>query len=493
MNQHIKNPYVWIILFSVLLHACGTSSDTIVVVQDTPRTGASETEEIEEADAEEFMQLNIGLLDTVTNFDPLHAWNLSTKRVLGLIYQGLVTLDQNGEPMPAIAREIDISDDGLEYTFTINRDIIYHDSPAFPAGIGRRVHAADVEWAFMRAAERHFPEDAARLLMGIKGFENYFLEQRTIFDPERRVLAGITGIQVLNAETVVIELIEEDPEFLKKLSSPLLMIYPREAVLNSEQGIAARPVGSGHYRLNRIENDGTIILSRADREQNMQPEHRPRINRIDLINAENETVLFQQFAAGEIDWIPEISPEITQQVTDQDFNIQMSYRDLYKLTPHNGVRSVSFYLHEGAAVNHEWLKSRLALLTAEDLPVAGDVTLNTDRFEINENAIPEENYFLVFTEDHTARMVYEALHGLLFQPESSLVFLNIQVPIRTASLYTTTSDSIHREWAFSADNEYWLRIDKKILSLYQRYVTGIEPSAVPWLLHIEHVRVQNRD
>lgn len=493
MKSFNRNFTLLTITFAFFLQACGSTNDTVVVVRDTPRVETTERVASDETEAEEFMQLNIGLIDPVTNLDPLYAQNLSAKRALSLIYQGLVTLDRNGEAAPAIAGEIDISDNGLEYTFTINRDLIYHDSPAFPAGIGRRVHAADVEWAFMRAAERDFPEDAANLLKGIRGFENYFLEQRTVFDADLRVLEGISGINVLNAETVVIELMERDPDFLEKLASPLLSIYPREAILNSEEGLRSRPIGTGHYRLNRIENNGNIILSRVDREQNVQLENRPRINRIDLIKPENETALFQRFANGDIDWIPEIGPEITQQVTDGNLNIQSGYMDNYRLTPHTGERSVTFFLNKRSDVNHEWLNNRIALLTSEDIPIQGNIILNNEDVEMNEEALPEENYYLMFTDDYTARATYGVLNNLIFQPESSLVFFDIRVPTRATSIYSITNHSLSREWAPAADDEYWLRIDKKILSLYQRHVTGIEPSAVPWLLHIESVRVQNRD
>ncbi len=492
MNPFKRNPFLFVILIALILQACGPTRDTVVVVRDAPQVEIRDREISEETVTEEFMQLNVGLIDPVTNLDPLFAQNLSTKRVLSLIYQGLVTLDRTGEPVPAIAREINISDNGLEYTFVLNRDLIYHDSPVFPAGIGRRVHAADVLWAFMRAAENDFPHDASKLLMGIRGFENYYLEQRMVHDPDLRVLRGISGINVVNAETVVVELLEEDPEFLKKLASPLLSIYPREAVLNSEEGLRNRPVGTGHYRLNRIENNGNIILSRVDREQNLQAANRSRINRIDFIMPEDETALFQQFASGSIDFIPEIGPELKQQVSDDQFNIQLAYRDIYQLVPHNSARSVSFFINDRSSVNHDWLKNRIALLTSEDIPISGEINLNNDQIELIEQVLPEDNYFLMFTDDYVARAAYGVLNNLIIQPESSLVFFDIRVPTRATSLYNTVNDSFSADWAGS-EKEYWLRIDQKILSLYKRHVTGIEPTVVPWLFHIENVRIQNRD
>lgn len=488
-SKHTLLPVM--IALAVLFYSCGTTEDSVVVVQDAPRTERAERETVEE-EAEEFQQVNIGLIDPVTNFDPLFATNLSAQRVLTLIYDGLMTLDRNGEPVPALAREVDISEDGLEYTFTINRELFYHDSRVFPAGVGRRVHASDVKWAFERAAMRDFPPQAASLLMGVRGYENFYKEQRLIYDESRRVLSGVTGIAVIDESTVVIQLMEEDPGFLKKLASPLLLVYPREAVLNSEEGLASRPAGTGPYRLNRVENEGRILLSRFEAERGQQAEMLPRINRIDFVYNESESSLFSSFTEGDIHWIPEIGPEIMQQILEEDDAVDSAYEGTFELTENNAARSVFFYLHGGSSVDDRWLKSRMALLTPEDFMLRGDITLNVDEFELDEEAVPEEEYYISYTDDFLVRAVYTQLHNLIFRPESSLAFFDIRVPIRNTSLYSKTGDSF-LHGGQGEENNYWLRIDRNILSLHHNRITGIEPGSAPWLLHIRDVQAPNRE
>ena len=472
--------------FAFILHSCGTTTDTVEVVDTTPRTERAEEEVDEEV---EFFELNIGVIDPITNFDPLYARNLSTQRVLTLLYDGLMKLDSNGDPQPSLAREVDISDDGHVYTFTINRDIFYRDSRVFTAGVGRRIHASDVKWAFERAARAAHPPLAADLLMDIRGYENYYLEQRNIYDPERRVLQEVSGIRVVDEQTVRIELNSPDPDFLEKLASPNLLIYPREAVRNSEDGLAKRPVGTGHYELNQME-ENRVILIKNQSENSLDRENRPVINRLEFRYFNNEEELYQAFTNGDLDWIPELGPLASNRLTNESYELRPDYRDSYSLSLQNSERVTAFYLNRRAVVNHDWLRTRIGYLTREDLSIRGEINLNNERFILVDDAEPEPEYFIAYTENFVAENILTQLQNLVFQPDSELVFFDIRVVTRRTSIYTELTDNMRQNW-YPIGGDYWLRIDTKILSLYKPHVTGIQTSAVPWNLHLPEIRVRN--
>ncbi|WP_234568599.1 ABC transporter substrate-binding protein [Rhodohalobacter sp. 614A] len=487
--KHVRNLALLLSLMTVV-YACSSSKSTVVVVEETPAT--EQTPQPDSVD-EQFTEITIGLIDSVSNFDPLFAENLSTQRTLSLIYEGLYTLDRQGNPVPAIASEVEISDDSLQYVFTLDENKYFHNSSVFTAGVGRRVLASDVKQAFERTAKNNVPGNAAQLLMGINGYENFFLEQRSVYDAGKRVLDGVGGIQVLNRQTVAIILTEKDPDFLKKLASPYLFVYPQEAINNSNRPLVNNPVGTGPYFLNRVQNNGQIVLSRDERRTNGEPEL-TLINRINLVHFADETQLFEQFTAGQIDWIPEIGPAISEQVLDDDGELQAAYEgnqeSYFSLAENNANRVVAFYLNERATVNQDWLINRLAYLTDEDFGIRGAVTLNVDDFEIIEEAEPQEQYYTTFTEDSYARQLLTELHNIIFIPQSSLVLFDIRVPTNQTSIYSENSSSWN-EMLEPLDDSYFLRVDTKILGLYQDYVTGIESTTVPWLLHIDEIEVQN--
>jgi len=488
MRQNTLKKFLTCIFIISVFYGCSSSENTVVVVEDTPQTiQAAEPDSA----GEQFTQLSIGLIDSVTNFDPLFADNLSTQRTLSLIYEGLYTLDRKGNPVPAIASGVEISDDSLEYVFTLNPNKFYHNSRIFNTGIGRRVSATDVKQAFERTAKLTVPDHAAQLLMDVSGFENYFLEQRTVYDSEKRVLGGVGGIQVIDQQTVAIILEEPDSNFLMKLASPYLFIYPNEAVSDNSSALFEQPVGTGPYQFNRVESNGQIVLMRSESRSNQQ-NRSSLVNRINLQTFTDETELFQQFNRNQTDWIPEIGPEITDQVLDEDGNgdLQTSYQENMNLVRNDASRIAAFYLHEDAEIEHHWLKNRLAYLTAEDFMTRGEITLNVDDIEISDQAEPREQYFAAYTEDALTRRILTELHNIILMPESSLVLFDIRVPTRQTSIYTTKSSSL-RDEVSPIEDGYWMKINTPIYGLYNNRVDGIAPTSVPWLLHIGQVRVQN--
>ena len=478
-----------LILMAFALKACSTTGDTITVVQEAPRTVV--IEEAEEAEEEEFIHLTVGVIDPVTNFDPLYADNLSTKRVLSLIYDGLFMLNREGEPVPNIAAEFEMSEDGREYLITINRDLFFHESPVFTAGLGRRIHARDIKWAFERSARSGHPPAAASLLMNVVGFENYYLEQRFVYDSESRVLDGVIGIEVINAETILFQLHERDDQFLNKLASPLLSIYPAEALRDSRDGLRNRAIGTGHYTLDRIENDGKIILIRDNRDYRPDLDRMPEINRIDFLYYPSEAELFQAFIRDEVQLIPELGPEITLQVITDEGNLISSYAADHNLTRSNASRLTTFHLYANSVVSDSWLRSRLSLLTPEDFRFSSQLRLYNDRFTLDEEVTPMSEYFVSFSDNPYAWFLLTEMHNLVFLPESSLAFFDIRTPTRRTSIYANASDSFHSRFV-SLETGYWLLMEAEIVSLYQNYVSGIEPSVVPWALHPADIKVSGR-
>lgn len=488
IRQHLFSRLA-ILCLAIFLASCG-STDEIIVVEQGPTTETARSEESaaeEEDDA--FKEITIGLIDPVTNFDPLFARNLSSQRVVTLIYEGLMTLNKNGEPVPALAKEIDVSDDGTIYTITLDRDRFYHDSEVFPAGVGRQIHARDVKWAFERTARTGVPEMAASLLMNIKGYENYFLEQRTLFDEERRVLEGVNGVQVGNAETVLIELNEPDSLFIHKLASPYLSVYSEESVKNNSTGPSNNPVGTGPYKITRTEDEARIVMTAYEGSNDQLQREVAEIDRLEFVYIESEVEMFQQFVNGEIDWIPEISPGVKRQVLTDSEELNPAYTDDYTAVRMSSERITAFYLNQRSTVDEEWLHSRLSLLTPEDFYSEREITLKTENFIMSEDADPEEKYYVMFTDNMYAKNALTELHNLVFLPESSLAFVDIRVPTRVTSIYTRVTDSLHNGWN-AIEPGYWLRMDSKIVSLYDNSrLKNIESSVVPWLLHLDDVEV----
>ncbi len=481
----------------MLLYSCG-STDTVTVVEQEPRSATETAEESPEAmnDDTQFIQVNVGLLEPVTNLDPLFADNLSSLRAVSLIYESLFSLDRQGNPVPDIVNDYSISEDQRQYEFKINRDLYYHDNEVFNAGVGRRIHADDIKWAFERTARVDVPPAAAQLLMNISGYESYFAEQRKVFDPKKRVLEGVTGIEVIDPGTIRFILHRPDEDFLKKLASPLLSIYPGEAVTENEKGLHTNPVGTGAYTLNSL-GEERIILSRNSSQSFSQREQNYPINRIDLVYFSSESDMFQQFVRKEIDWIPELGPQSKNQLIDEQQNLQATYRNQFEITKQDANRYTLLYFNEKSDRYPEWVRNRIARVSSENFTAPGSIELRTQEFagETDTTKIADSlTLFIAFTDSPYSRLLFSDLTGSVFEPEASLNFVDIRTPTSDTSLFSRSTDSFH----FPIMNRenlsgYWLSNESQIIGVHHSYLDGIQSSHTPWYLPVESVEVDNSE
>lgn len=491
MEKRYRLYLIFALPFMLLLYSCGPTS-TVTTVDRPPSTERDTAETETDAD-EPFQEITIGLIDEVTNFDPLFVENLSTMRVLSLVYDGLYTLDDNGEPAKAIASDVEISDDSLTYRININRDLFFHDSNAFASGVGRRIQASDIKWAFERTARIDVPPTAASLLMNIEGYSGFFKEQRTIYEPNKRVYSGVSGIEAPDNQTLIFRLVEPDEDFLKKLASPYLLIYPREAVQSSVSPLSRNPVGTGAYKFAQREEDGPIVFSKVESSPSGARVTSPRINRINLIYERSESNLFQKFAQNEIHWIPEMGPETARLVTDPELNLTPAYSDSYRLTIMDAYRKTSLYLHDEATqVNFPRLSNKLSGLSGNDLDFRADVDIRSNYTETDATAEADTAYFVAFTTNKIVRDILTQIQEDRLEPESSFRMLDTRVGLSNTAVLSSQSDSFHSRF-IQPEHDYWIEARNPIMSLSSPEVRGILSSSVPWKLFIESVRIANDD
>lgn len=488
MNTFNRYNSLFFIAILIFAAACG-SGEQVRVVDESPQNIA-ERGPAQADSAEAFMQLNAGLLEPVDNMDPLFINNLSSKRVVSLIYDGLYTVDESGNITHAIARDATISDDSLTYTLDINTDIFYHDSDVFISGIGRRVQAADIKWAFERTARATVPDVASQLLMNIEGYQDFFEDQRYVYDSDRRALDGVSGIEVVNPQTIRFHLIEPDSNFTKKLASPYLAIYPREALEVQGRSLKTAPVGTGTFRFQE-RNGNTLILIRDVSDSNGEHLSSSRLNRIDLTFYPQESRLFQAFAANDLDWIPEVGPQTQRMVLGEGNSLSPGYTDQYNL--HNiGERRIHLYLNETRRANMAWLQSRLSDVNPDSIEHAGELTIET-AIEAPDSVSgePESQYYVTYTTDPHARMLLTSIQQKYLAPESEFALTDIRTPISRTAVYTMSTDAYHYSLS-PIEADAWLRLITPVFGLSHLHVSGIPNSETAWKLFVDDITI-NKD
>lgn len=485
--MNILNRYNSPLLILILIFAasCG-SGEQVRVINDAPRNVTQRVSSPSDS-ADSFMHLKAGLLEEVDNMDPLFINNLSSKRVLSLIYDGLYTVDETGTVTQAIARNATVSDDSLTYTLEINTNIYYHDSDAFISGVGRRVQAADVKWAFERTAKATVPDQASKLLMNIEGYQDYFEDQRYVYDSVRRAIEDVSGIRVINSETIRFTLIEPDPDFTKKLASPYLAIYPREGLEVQGHSLKTNPVGTGAFRFQE-QSDNTIILIRDLADTNGERLTEPRLNRIDFTHFPRESRLFQAFASQEIHWIPEVGPETNRVVINDSNSLAPGYVNQYNLH-RNGERQIQLYLNSTRRANMTWLRSRLSDASADSILHSGDLSILSP-IEAPTTAIgsPDSQYYVTYTSDPYVRTLLTQIQKEYLAPESEFALTDIRIPISRTAIYSHSNDAFHSSLSpFEAGA--WMQLTTPGYGLSQLNVSGIPDTVPGWKIFTEEIRI----
>ena len=137
----------------------------------------------DKAGDENSSKITIGIpQDLEESLDPHKAVAAGTKEILFNIFEGLVKPDSDGNLNPAIASDVDISEDGKVYTFTLRENVKFHD--------GSIVTAEDVKYSIDKCA------DADNESLLVPAFSN------------------VENVTILDEKTVEVTLVEGDTDFL---------------------------------------------------------------------------------------------------------------------------------------------------------------------------------------------------------------------------------------------------------------------------------------
>ena len=160
---------------------------------------------------------------------PTEAMDTDTASLLKLISEGLVILDENGNPAPGCARKWSVSDDGLKWTFRLREDLSWSDGKPLKAKVFEKMFRKLAD----PATEALYGHD---LMKNIAGYED--------------VLNGDPDALQVSAEkdnTFVVRLSTPDPSFALKCASWSLLPI-REQIEKDDSGLDWENVtGNGPY------------------------------------------------------------------------------------------------------------------------------------------------------------------------------------------------------------------------------------------------------
>lgn len=261
-----------------------------------------------------------GPVDGLPTLDPSLARDISSAFLARQVYRGLTRLDANLVPVPELAERIEITPAGLDYTFVLREDAVFHD--------GRQITAEDIVFSFTHALDPATAGGVAALLGG----PTYLSDIVGAAD----VIAGrsdrIAGVRVVDERTVTIRLAAPRATFLMKLAAaPAAIIDSRDVVRGGEWWRS--PNGSGPFKVLEWVPGERLVLGRFDAFFGGAPP----LERIEIRLGVEAFQPFNLYQDGQID-----IETVPQDVVDRVMDGGSPLRDEVVQTPLFGLYFVAF-------------------------------------------------------------------------------------------------------------------------------------------------------
>ncbi|WP_217588169.1 ABC transporter substrate-binding protein [Lentibacillus saliphilus] len=219
--------------------------------------------------------VRIAMSTEIDNLDPYVSAATDTMSMMDNVFDGLLDTDESGQLVPAIAEDYDISDDGLQYTFRLKDNVVFHD--------GSELTAEDVVYSYEK-------------------------------------LAGLNGGEPISSQFEIIEKIETPSDFeviihLKERSSAFLAANIRPILPADYDNHSEKPIGAGPFKFESYVVGQELKLKRNDDYYDV--DKIPFLDEVQfkIMPDPESSILAMQ--AGEIDIIPGISAQGLLQLGDQ--------------------------------------------------------------------------------------------------------------------------------------------------------------------------------
>ncbi|MCK5104109.1 MAG: ABC transporter substrate-binding protein, partial [Cyclobacteriaceae bacterium] len=255
----------------------------------------------------------------IKNLFPHNITDAYSYRVASQIYEGLFTFDpETLQVTKGLVEDYQVDETGKIYTIQLKKGIFFHDNPCFVGGKGREMTANDVKYCFTKLCSKNINNQNFSIFQGIlKGADEYYAASTGNKTPDFEV----EGIQVKDAFTIELELIEPNSLLTVNLARPACFIYPKEAEDKYGVDMRINAVGTGPFSLNvdDVEEDISIILKKNPN-YHLKDEFGNKLPYLDAVSIQfikdKKTELFE-FRKGNLDMIYRLPTEYIIEILEK--------------------------------------------------------------------------------------------------------------------------------------------------------------------------------
>ena len=230
-----------------------TSLLLLTACQPATETATEAAQPTEAAVVTEPLPLPVDALPTQISadisLDPALTQDADSLLVAQYLYDGLVSLGTDGEPRPALAESWVISEDQLDYIFTLRPGAVFSDgTPITPDIVAENFN----RWFDPQSPLRGSGDYATwgRIFLGFHGEKG----------ADDRAKSSVDGIQKVDVNTVLIHLNRPVPDLLKHLADPAFAILNPAALASGNYGGQdSTIISSGRYVVSSWTDAGLVL------------------------------------------------------------------------------------------------------------------------------------------------------------------------------------------------------------------------------------------
>ncbi len=241
------------------------------------------------------------------SLDPTLATGFSEARILNALFEGLVGADTKTlEPKPALAQRWEISDDGLTYTFYLDKRAKWSD--------GSSLTSNDFVFAWLRALKPSISAQYATMLYRIKNAE-------AIAKGKEKDLSKF-GAKAIDAHTLKVELEKPCPYFLSLLYHNIYFPLPKKTL---EKFGADKFPNAVWTKPENIVSNGAFVLKNWSINNKISVRRNPhyrepnliKLNGIDFLPITNINTEDRAFRAGQLHLTDSICPHRIKNILEK--------------------------------------------------------------------------------------------------------------------------------------------------------------------------------
>src|SRR5699024_3869910 len=280
-------------LLAMFLVACTASPNA----GENNNDDAGKDNNASESDEGKVLRLNNG--EEPTSLNPSIGFDELSWDPLNNLMEGLTRLDEEQVQSEGVAKEWDISEDGLTYTFYLNEDAKWSN--------GDPVVAEDFEFAWKYMLDPETASSAAFLGYFIEGAEEYNSGEGSADD---------VAVTAEDDHTLVVELAAPTGFFLDLLTNPAFFPINHKVAEEDPQWHAEAEtfVANGPFKLAEWKHEQEMVF---EKNEHYWDADSVKLDKVHFAMVNDSNTQYQMFESGELDTAG-IPPDLSDELIDGD-------------------------------------------------------------------------------------------------------------------------------------------------------------------------------